>query len=372
MAFTKVQEITGTANAGNITLTLPDPPTEGNLLVAAFCTSSSLNLADDGWLMPEKENDFVGLYAYCRLAEAGEPTSITRTLAVSDRTAGWLAEFSGVGPGDILDIIDRTISNKPSINGAGSISSGTTDDLQQPEGLAVAIFGVSRNVSGGVSTFTTYSNGFGETAEVGASGGDAPNLAVATTTTDVSTVDPVETTAQLSGFENRPIGILLVFKGPPPVDVRSYLSGGAANADSLLSIGGAKSSVEADRYLFDNVSRGQADDGQVDYRLVYLENIDDVSDASITVYVDEQPPGGQELAIALVGDINEVVSAPANDLTPIPGATYVAPTDLETGLDTGTLGPGDFIALSIRWTVPPAATASVHSPGRVHFEVFPL
>jgi len=41
-------------------------------------------------------------------------------------------------------------------------------------------------------------------------------------------------------------------------DIKYKLSGGAANSDPLLSIGGAKSSVDSSSAIFDDVSSAEA------------------------------------------------------------------------------------------------------------------
>lgn len=56
-------------------------------------------------------------------------------------------------------------------------------------------------------------------------------------------------------------------------DIKFYLSGGAANANPLLSLGGVMSSVEANpATLFDPISGLIAIAGQTDYRCVYIKN----------------------------------------------------------------------------------------------------
>jgi len=55
-------------------------------------------------------------------------------------------------------------------------------------------------------------------------------------------------------------------------DIKYRLSGGAANADPLVSLGGAKSSVDAGSNLLDPVSSSEALAGDIEYRCYYIHN----------------------------------------------------------------------------------------------------
>lgn len=370
MAFTIVQQKSSTPNATTLTLTLDDPVTPGNLLVCGIDTSSSINPANDEWTRAEFDTDFIGLYAFYQVAANSSSGTITRTMPVADRTNMWIAEVSGAGAWEV--VLDDSTKNKPSENGAGSISSGTTTTLSQPDGWAIAFFGVSRNVSGGTSSFTGYTNGFSEVAEVVSTGGDAPILAVATKQLG-SGIDPVETTASLSSFENRPMGIILVFKAPPPVDVRAKLSGGSNNASAAASLGGVRSSVQASSDIFNNVSRLQADTGQTDYRLIYVTNLSDSMSASVVAFIDVQLTGTQSLAIAVSTEGVGATVASIGSSTSVPsGVSFSAPSTVETGLDLGTLGPGQSRGLWLRRTITALINADPTNPWHIALEVSPV
>lgn len=55
-------------------------------------------------------------------------------------------------------------------------------------------------------------------------------------------------------------------------DILFRLSGGAANSNPTLSLGGAISSTAAGTDIFDNVSSVEAESGDTEYRCIYVKN----------------------------------------------------------------------------------------------------
>jgi len=56
-------------------------------------------------------------------------------------------------------------------------------------------------------------------------------------------------------------------------DIKFYLSGGAANSNPALSLGGIISSVEVNpATLWDNISSAEAAAGDTEYRCIYVKN----------------------------------------------------------------------------------------------------
>lgn len=372
--LTPVQQKSATGTLAAVSITLDSSPVVGNTLLAAFCASNTFQPLNDGWVLHPTNGgqaSFVGVYLYYRVVAAGDNLTALRTIAKTLNAAaiwgGLLWEMEGTGPWASATVLDQSISNNPATNNIGTISTGTTATLGQPDGLAVAVFGVARSRSAGTSTFASYSNGFTELAEVPTSGGDAPNLAVAIK--DVgNTVAAVETTATMSDLDHQPIGLLFVFKTDPPVTVTGYLSGGAANADRALSIGGTESSVAADDVLPDQ-SRLLADLGGVYYRLAYLRNEPNLRDlsAGVTVTVDEQPATGLAVAIGVATQAAGVtVPAIVNDTTAPAGVTF------GTTADMGTIAPDESRGLWVRLTVTAGATDVIDSPWHLDFDCAPL
>lgn len=73
-----------------------------------------------------------------------------------------------------------------------------------------------------------------------------------------------------------------------PAQIQLRLTGGAANADPDASLGGVMSSEQlsatALNNLFDNVSPGESEDGDTEYRAIDLYNVGDATACSIQIF----------------------------------------------------------------------------------------
>jgi hypothetical protein len=149
-------------------------------------------------------------------------------------------------------------------------------------------------------------------------------------------------------------------------NIRYYLSGGASNADPLLSIGGAKSSVAVSATalgnLFDTVTGDEALAGVTRCRLVYLQNDD--PDASglldpVVLWWLTSPTAGQTIAIGLAAaGKNAVETAIANEFTAPAGVTFTSPTSKATGvtLPSAPYVEDDYIGVWLRALTSASAT----------------
>jgi hypothetical protein len=148
-------------------------------------------------------------------------------------------------------------------------------------------------------------------------------------------------------------------------DIHFRLSGGAANADPNLSLGGAKSSVsytsDVANAIWDNVSGAQSSSGIVEYRCWYVHN----ANATLTLYgaviwiSSPTDSPGDELDIGLEpGAVNAVAQGPlANEATAPTGVTFSRPSSFGAGLIIGDIGPGQAKAIWERRTVNAGAAA---------------
>lgn len=137
-------------------------------------------------------------------------------------------------------------------------------------------------------------------------------------------------------------------------DLKHYHSGGSANTDPMLSIGGAKSSVESTSALFDDVSSAEAAAGDIEYRLVYMQNGHGTLTAqSAKVFISTQTPSpSTDLAIGLAAvGANAVETAVANENTAPAGVTFSSPATYAAGLSLGNLAPGQYYGVWLRRTV---------------------
>ena len=137
-------------------------------------------------------------------------------------------------------------------------------------------------------------------------------------------------------------------------DIHYRLSGGASNADPLLSIGGVKSSASADASIFDAVTSAEASAGDIEYRLVYIHN----AHATLTMLgakawiQTNTPSANTDVAIGLAAaGANATETAVANENTAPAGVTFSQPASLGAGLSLGDLAPGQHYGVWTRRTV---------------------
>ncbi len=159
--------------------------------------------------------------------------------------------------------------------------------------------------------------------------------------------------------------IALIFGAIITAELKWQLTGGAANADPDLSIGGAQSSVEitdaSDNNLFDDVSGDEASSGDTEYRCFTLKN----TNASITLqnsklwFTANTTSADDTLDMALSGlGLNTEPETLANESTaPSNGETFSAPASKAAGLAVGNIPNGQYYPIFLRRTVDAAASA---------------
>lgn len=147
-------------------------------------------------------------------------------------------------------------------------------------------------------------------------------------------------------------------------DIEFRLSGGAANSDVNAALGGAKSSVAVVNAslhnLFDVVSGQESNDGDTEYRCIYVHNAHgSLSLQNAVVWIDTNTPSGDTtIAIALAGEgLNGTAETVANENTAPAGESFSSPASKGAGLSLGTIPSGQHYAIWIRRTVSAAAAA---------------
>lgn len=141
-----------------------------------------------------------------------------------------------------------------------------------------------------------------------------------------------------------------------------YYSGGAANADPDLSLGGAMSSVavvETLNGLFDDVSGAESEAGDVEYRCIYWKNESGGSLENCHVYVPSQPSGDDSFKVGkdLAGKNATADTVADEDTAPDPAVSFATAADYASGIDLGTMAANDYYGVWVERTVPSAATA---------------
>jgi len=147
-------------------------------------------------------------------------------------------------------------------------------------------------------------------------------------------------------------------------DIVYRLSGGAANADPLLSLGGAKSANAASTNIYDDVSSAEATAGDIEYRCVYIHNGHaTLSYLGSKIWVQTNTPSADTtVAIGLgTSGLNATEQTVANENTAPVGVTFSSPVDFAGGLLMGDIPAGQHYAVWIRRTVNAAAAAVADS-----------
>lgn len=147
-------------------------------------------------------------------------------------------------------------------------------------------------------------------------------------------------------------------------DIDYRLSGGAANADVNLSLGGAKSSVEVVdntlHNLFDAVSGAEHTAGDVEYRCIYVHNAHgSLTLTSAVVWIQSDSSGADsDISIAVgTAAVNATEQTVANEGTAPTGVSWSdVATSRATGLALGDIPSGQHKAVWIRRTITAGAT----------------
>lgn len=148
-------------------------------------------------------------------------------------------------------------------------------------------------------------------------------------------------------------------------DIHFRFSGGAANSDPNLSLGGAKSSVSLTTNtvdnLFDSVSGTESAAGDIEYRCIYFHN----NHGSLTaqnskVYLTSNTTSANDTLDLAAGSaaINATEQTVADETTAPTGVTWVTnATSYATGVSLGNIPAGQHKAIWIRRTVDAGAAA---------------
>jgi len=137
-------------------------------------------------------------------------------------------------------------------------------------------------------------------------------------------------------------------------DLKIYLSGGSANSDPLLSLGGARSSTAVTlSTLFDTVSGAESTAGDIEYRCVYVRNEAAQTLYSAVVWLSANASNpGVAMAIGLgTSALSGTEQTVGGEGTAPSGVSFTAPSTKATGLSIGDMASDAFKAVWLRRTV---------------------
>ncbi len=137
------------------------------------------------------------------------------------------------------------------------------------------------------------------------------------------------------------------------------LSGGAANASALASIGGAKSANVVTAGLFDDVTSAESSAGDIEYRCFYVHNANaTLAMQNAVVYIQANTTGNR-IAIGVgTSAVNATETAVADENTAPAGVTFSQPATKGAGLALGNIPAGQHRAVWVRRTIGAATPAS--------------
>lgn len=147
-------------------------------------------------------------------------------------------------------------------------------------------------------------------------------------------------------------------------DLKYYLSGGAANADPILSLGGIKSTTIMPVGIFDDVSSAEAGTGRIEYRCIYLNNNHaTLSLLGAKLWIQTNTPSADtDIAIGLgLAGLNGTEATVANEITAPASVVFSSPASFAGGLTMGDIPATQRYGIWIRRTVNAGAVAVADS-----------
>ena len=156
-------------------------------------------------------------------------------------------------------------------------------------------------------------------------------------------------------------------------DIQKLLSGGASNANPILSLGGVKSSVAVTgASIFDNISVVELAAGSVEYRGFYVQNVHATLTATnLTAWINSNTPSNlTDVALGLgTSAISGTEQTVANETTAPVGVTFFAAASKAAGLALGSLAPGQSKFVWVRRSASAGAVSSaVSDPFTIRLE----
>jgi len=147
-------------------------------------------------------------------------------------------------------------------------------------------------------------------------------------------------------------------------DIKIRLSGGAANSNVNLSLGGARSSTEVTdntlNNIFDDVSGSESLPGDTEYRCVYLYNNHGTLTAqNVRIYISSNTTSADDTWTIGLGTsaINGTETAVADENTAPASVTFSAPTDYAGGLASADIPAGQHRSVWYKRVVTAGAAA---------------
>lgn len=144
-------------------------------------------------------------------------------------------------------------------------------------------------------------------------------------------------------------------------DIQYRLSGGAANADPLLSLGGIKSATAVPAGFFDTIVGAESTAGDIEYRCFYVHNAHATLDLQLPVIFIQANTVSATTQVAIgigTSALNATEQTIANESTAPVGVTFSEPATQGTGIALGTIPAGQHRAVWFRRSINAGSAAS--------------
>lgn len=145
-------------------------------------------------------------------------------------------------------------------------------------------------------------------------------------------------------------------------DIRFYYSGGATNTVASKSLGGLKSACEVPassmNTIFDNVSSSEASSGRIEYRAIYVTNVNPyITLSSAVLWIDTNTPAADNIEIAIADSNGTSTVSVANETVSPSGFSFTSPSSKAAGLSIGSLPPNSSRCIWIKRVVSPQTSS---------------
>lgn len=138
-------------------------------------------------------------------------------------------------------------------------------------------------------------------------------------------------------------------------DIKFYLSGGAANSNPNLALGGAKSSVavvdDTLNNLFDDVSGDEHTAGDTEYRCIFVKNDSALTAYNVVIWIQSNTTSAEDtlnIGLDLSGPSDTADTIVNESTAPDPAVTFSAAASQAAGLAIGDLAAGESFAIWVK------------------------
>ncbi len=218
--FTRVQSASNGGVTTSVSVTLPQAPTPGNLLVCWWVSGSACTLTNSGWTAGPRVDANVGSAMYYKIATSADSATVTFTLSRNDVTAGFV-EYAGNTAAPFDKQATSSVFND---NGAYSITPVSAETTAAND-LVVSLAALRASVTAGYPTSPSWTGGLANVLAQGDGQSSASNVTCYSFYGDNLNAGPAGTTSAQASWSTTQFkqrtGLAMTFQAAPtPVSTR--------------------------------------------------------------------------------------------------------------------------------------------------------